>query len=73
MKRDKDDQVRNYVSALKALEERGVIKSVGSDKKGVQHFLIFGFAYPRGDDAEAAEKETIIKSMKTVFLYIVET
>jgi hypothetical protein len=33
--KDKDDQVRKYVSALKALEERGILKSVGSDKKGV--------------------------------------
>lgn len=48
--KDKDEQVRKYVSALKALEERGILKSVGSDKKGVQHFLIFAFAYPKGDD-----------------------
>lgn len=65
--------MRSYVTALRALEERGIVKSVGSDKKGVQHFLIFGFAYPRGDDIDPAEKEAIIKDMKTVFLYIIDT
>lgn len=68
----KDDQVRKYVTALKALEERGVVKSVGSDKKGVQHFLIFAFAFPKGDDAQA-DKDAIIEDMKSVFLYICET
>jgi hypothetical protein len=65
--------VRKYVSALKALEERGILKSVGSDKKGVQHFLIFAFAYPKGDDVLQSEKDAIIEEMKAVFLYICET
>jgi hypothetical protein len=70
--RDRDEQVKAYVNALKALEERGLIKSVGSDKKGVQHFLIFGTAYPKGDNVEA-EKEQVISQMKILFLYTIDT
>ena len=33
--KDKDDSVKRYVNAVRTLEEKGIIKSVGSDKKGV--------------------------------------
>jgi hypothetical protein len=30
---NKDEKVREYVSAIKALEEKGVLKCVGKDRK----------------------------------------
>ena len=50
------------MDALRRLEDQGILRHcgmlvidmmpLGSDKQGVQHYLIFGIRYPRDDDIE---------------------
>ena len=80
----RNKNVRSYINALRNLEEKGVLKSVGkstimisllmclgSDKKGTQHYLIFGFAYSKLTEQE--DKDQIKVDVSTVFLYISDT
>jgi len=49
------DGVKFFVEALRRLEERGILKPVGSDKQGTQHYMIFGLRYPKDDDMEKGQ------------------
>ncbi len=76
------DGVKAFVEALRRLEEKGIIKHcgkcidialksvVGSDKQGSQHYLIYGFRYPRSSDDASGEKGIVKNDIFDVFYYV---
>ena len=59
---ERHEGVETFVRSLRSLEERGLLKHVGSDKNGFPHYLLFGLNYPRDNDdgqIEAINNEII--------------
>jgi len=43
-------RIETYVNATRWLDKMGICKSLGSDKDGVNLFLIFGYKFPMNDE-----------------------